>query len=256
MSAMNQTILKTPLPTSTTHIKTTITRYWDQRADVYDHEPAAYRHREVWATILHQALPATEPLNILDVGTGVGFNARLLVQHGHRVIGIDRSMSMLQQAQRHASGVQPSMRLVRGDAEDLPFGAAQFDAVVARNVLWTLPNPEQALAQWRAALRIGGRLVIADGQWNTPDARGLLRRWYERCTKLHSYGRSVLRYPLIYGRVKRALPLFAGVTAPMMASLLRQHGFDDIARWEDQFPDNPYTAAAHTGFFVMSATAV
>jgi nicotianamine synthase len=44
-------------------------------------------------------------------------------------------------------------------------------------------------------------------------------------------------------------PLFAGVTAPMMANLLRQHGFDDIARREDQFPDNPYTAAAHTGFF-------
>jgi SAM-dependent methyltransferase len=46
-----------------------------------------------------------------------------------------------------------------------PLADASVDAVLARHILWTLPDPQAALAGWARALRPGGRLVLVEGRW-------------------------------------------------------------------------------------------
>ena len=45
--------------------------------------------------------------------------------------------------------------------------AASFDVVLARHVLFALPEPEAVLARWIALLRPGGRLLLVEGFWHT-----------------------------------------------------------------------------------------
>ncbi len=52
-----------------------------------------------------------------------------------------------------------------GDAADLPFDSGTFDAVVMRNAVWCLHNPEGAYREACRVLRKGGVLLVTDGQW-------------------------------------------------------------------------------------------
>jgi SAM-dependent methyltransferase len=41
--------------------------------------------------------------------------------------------------------------------------------VLARHLLWTLPDPHRALLTWTRLLRPGGTLVLIEGRWDQPD---------------------------------------------------------------------------------------
>ena len=73
---------------------------------------------------------------------------------------------MLNEARRKTALTNVSVRFEQGDAENLPFTARVFDLVVCRHVLWTLPHPEAAVAEWVRVLRPGGRLVVLDSQFD------------------------------------------------------------------------------------------
>ena len=66
----------------------------------------------------------------------------------------------------------PGIEFVLGDAEEMPFGAGQFDAVLANFVLNHLPQPERAAAEFARVLRPGGR--IAFSIWDEDERN----RWY------------------------------------------------------------------------------
>jgi SAM-dependent methyltransferase len=59
-----------------------------------------------------------------------------------------------------------------GDAVVPDFAPASFDALTNRHLLWTLREPAAAMANWRALLRPGGRLVAVDGFWFTDSGDG------------------------------------------------------------------------------------
>lgn len=151
-------------------LQDTINDYWTERAPAYD----AYQQRperrdldvDVWARIWSAALPQA-PADVLDVGTGSGHVARLLSDLGHRVTGIDLSPGMLEIAAQHAASDARPPRFLAGDAvhPDLPPGS--FDAVVGRYVMWTLREPELAVASWLRLLRPGGVVAMADSTWFT-----------------------------------------------------------------------------------------
>nr|WP_189257424.1 methyltransferase domain-containing protein [Lentzea flava] len=44
---------------------------------------------------------------------------------------------------------------------------ASADVVLARHVLWALPEPAAALKAWVRLLRPAGRLVLVEGHWST-----------------------------------------------------------------------------------------
>lgn len=162
-------------------MKEKITRHWDDRAKAYDKNVRqviySKRERRMWQEILGGAL-GSSPLRVLDVGTGPGIVANLLSDLGHDVTGIDASVGMLKKALSNSAALHNEMQPVLGDGEALPFIDGSFDAVVNRYVLWTLPQPEKAIAEWQRVLRPGGRLVIVDGTWfDGNDHRPFRRLW-------------------------------------------------------------------------------
>lgn len=147
-------------------MKEKINNYWS--SDVEGYQKAVKRElgskKKEWQKIFDEVL-GQEKLQVLDVGTGPGVVSIILSGLGHKVTGLDFSREMLEKAKENISRHDRSVELVRGDAENLPFKDELFDAVVNRHVLFTLPNPAEAVGEWSRVLKPGGRIVIVDGDF-------------------------------------------------------------------------------------------
>jgi 2-polyprenyl-6-hydroxyphenyl methylase/3-demethylubiquinone-9 3-methyltransferase len=92
--------------------------------------------------------------DVLDVGCGGGFLSNHLGSLGHRVTGLDASRDALAIASRHDdTGL---VRYQQGDALQLPFGDASFDAVCAMDFLEHVENPERVIAEAARVLKPRG----------------------------------------------------------------------------------------------------
>ena len=146
-----------------------VARYWDEQAATFDDEPdhglADPAVREAWARLL---LPLVPPAaSVADLGSGTGSLAVLLGQAGHRVSGIDIAPRMVAAARAKAAATGVAAAFAVGDAASPPWPPGTFDVVVARHVLWALPEPDEALRRWTALLRPAGRLLLVEGRWST-----------------------------------------------------------------------------------------
>jgi ubiquinone/menaquinone biosynthesis C-methylase UbiE len=151
-----------------TTLSTNIAEYWDAAAPSFDQEPdhglGAPETRDAWAARLADWLPAV-PADVLDVGCGTGSLALLAARAGHRVTGVDCAPAMVVRARAKFAAVGLSGSFLVGDAAEPPTGDQEFDVVLARHLLWTLPDPGAALRSWAGRLRPGGRLVLVEGRW-------------------------------------------------------------------------------------------
>ena len=119
-----------------------------------------------------QILQAFEPQpgdRVLDIGTGPGFLAcdiGEVVGSSGWVCGIDISEPLLATAKIHCAH-QPWVEFRSADANKLPFPDGHFDVVVTTQVLEYLPDVNSALNEIYRVLRIGGRVVILDTDWDS-----------------------------------------------------------------------------------------
>ena len=139
---------------------------WDAEAERFDDEPdhglTGPEVRAAWRDLLLGVLPPA-PARIADLGCGTGTLTRLLVDQGYRVDGLDLSPAMVERARTKV----PEARIVVGDASAPALDRASYDVVLARHVLWALPEPDVAFARWLELLRAGGRVVLVEGRWET-----------------------------------------------------------------------------------------
>lgn len=149
-------------------VKTIIREHWNSRAAHFDESPnhaiASPAERTEWQRLFTASI-GQAPLDIVDVGTGTGEVALLLAGLGHHVTGVDLAEDMLAQARAKNDARGLAATFMTGDAEALPFPDASFDVVVNRHLLWTLPQPERALAEWSRVLVPGGKMVVIDGDF-------------------------------------------------------------------------------------------
>jgi SAM-dependent methyltransferase len=107
---------------------------------------------------------------VLDVAAGYGepgLTAARAVAPGGHVVCTDISGPMLAFGrERAAAEGLDNLRFVEGDAEELAFGEASFDAVLSRQGLQYLPDVAGVLARVRSFLRPRGRLAAA--VWGPP----------------------------------------------------------------------------------------
>jgi SAM-dependent methyltransferase len=82
---------------------------------------------------------------------------------GHRVRGYDLAEGQLERAREYASASTNPPLFGVGDAAAPPLQPASVDVIANRDVLWTLLTPADAFANWRTALRPGGRLLVFHG---------------------------------------------------------------------------------------------
>jgi ubiquinone/menaquinone biosynthesis C-methylase UbiE len=94
---------------------------------------------------------------VLDVGSGTGRNLPLYPP-GTAVVGLDPSLDALRRARRRA----PSIPLVAGSAEALPFRDGAFDTVVSGLVFCSVPDPVRGLREVRRVLAHGGQLRMLE----------------------------------------------------------------------------------------------
>lgn len=105
--------------------------------------------------------------SILDVGTGPGLVPRLLSPDAGLVAGCDDSDAMLRRARALAlAGVPSTPCFVRADALQLPFGSASFDAVLATNLLFVMPDLFGTAHELARVARWGGCVA-----WLNPSDR-------------------------------------------------------------------------------------
>lgn len=187
--------------------------FWNEASNVYDaapsHNPVRAAELAAWRAALVRHLPAA-PAKVLDVGAGTGSISLLAAELGFTVTSLDLAPQMLEKAREKAAERGLELQIVVGSATEPPAGP--FDAVVERHVLWTLPDPTEALAAWRAAVTpAGGRLVAYEGVWG---GEGHL---HEARSELIKAVRAMVGGPPDHGRyapeVTSELPLAQNMTA-------------------------------------------
>ncbi len=100
---------------------------------------------------------------VLDVGTGVGATALAFAERGARVVGLDLTPAMLENARAQAAerGLA-NLETRLGDAAELPFGDAAFDLVSCRVCAHHFGRARRAVAEMARVLRPGGQLLVVD----------------------------------------------------------------------------------------------
>jgi SAM-dependent methyltransferase len=143
---------------------------WDAAAATFDDEPDHGLRspvvRAAWSALLERLIPSTGS-RVADLGCGTGSLAVLLAEGGHRVTGLDAAPRMIDAAVAKAALARVEVDLRVGDAAIPALAPAAYDVVLARHVVWALPDPALALGAWVDLLAPGGRLVLVEGFWST-----------------------------------------------------------------------------------------
>jgi len=163
---MSQQPAQTAGPRSAEAFKAGDAASYDAVADQFEHYterfsvPMATRVVE-WAGLRNGA-------RVLDVGCGTGIVSRLAARRLARsgeVVGIDLSDGMLAKAARliENDGLNGRITLKKGDAEQLPFADAAFDAVLSLYALRHFPDPAKALQEMLRVGKPGSLAVVGIG---------------------------------------------------------------------------------------------
>jgi len=150
------------------HANDEIAGYWNDYADAYDAEPdhglGDPVTREAWRVLLERWLPA-RPSDVADLACGTGSLTALVAGLGHSVVGVDLAGNMVERARTKSVGLAGQVIIKQGDVSLPPIDSVSVDVILARHILWTLPDPQAALAAWRSLLRPGGRFLLVEGRW-------------------------------------------------------------------------------------------
>ena len=108
-------------------------------------------------------LDLSAPRIILEVGFGQGRTASVLLKSGHRVLGVDASPTMVNQATaRNRAACRDGRATFRhGDGITVPFPEDSADAAFTVHTVYFMADPTATFADIARVLRPGGTLVIA-----------------------------------------------------------------------------------------------
>ena len=145
-------------------------QYWDDAASTFDYEPDHGLSDpfvlEAWKSMLRIWLPSAHS-TVLDAGCGTGSLSVVLAALGHKVTGIDLSPAMINFAKAKATSKGLGVEFHIMDAAFPGLAPRQFNAVICRHLLWTLPEPDQVLLRWTELLKQKGRFILVEGYWGT-----------------------------------------------------------------------------------------
>src|SRR5262245_7012582 len=110
--------------------------------------------------VLGALLP--DALVVADVGCGTGYLARALGRHVARVICVDTSPAMIEQARQNLADVPATVEFRTGAMEALPLRDGEVDAACAHMVLHHLQQARTGLAEMARVVKPGGAVVCVE----------------------------------------------------------------------------------------------
>ena len=149
----------------------------------------------------------------LDVGCGTGALAEAVAERcaPRRLVGIDPSAGFLEYGRRRL-GDRAELRAA--DAQDLPFGGAEFDRVVSGLVLNFVPDQTRAAAEIARVLRAGGEAALY--VWDYAGKMEMMRRFWDAAVALDAKAHGLdeaARFPICRPEPLQALFAQAGFSA-------------------------------------------
>ena len=132
-----------------------------------------------WRRALVRAVTAAPGDRLLDVATGTGLVAKAMIaRYGCTVVGLDQSEQMLARAtERRLDDPAFAARFepVRGEAEQLPFGDAEFDALTFTYLLRYVDDPAAVMRELARVVKPGGPIGMVE--FGVPSRRVLRAGW-------------------------------------------------------------------------------
>ena len=98
---------------------------------------------------------------VLDVATGRGRTAALLVEHGCKVITCDYDPMILAEV-AESFGTDSDIEYMTADARKLPFADGEFDYVVSTNTLHEISPPDTVVRELARVCSPNGVLALCD----------------------------------------------------------------------------------------------
>jgi ubiquinone/menaquinone biosynthesis C-methylase UbiE len=222
-------------------LKDEIRDYWSMRAQSFDlspgHEVFGDDEREAWHALIERHLGAGAGRHALDLASGTGVISRLLCERGFIVTGLDFSELMLERAKAKAKAGGLAAKYLMGDAENTLLPDDSYDAIMTRHLVWTLPDPASAFADWFRVLQPGGRILIVDVDMTARSLRSKLMRRVAAFLRRYAppgtaHGVDRERHNRIIAQVHFS----GGARAEDVAALLRDAGFERIVIDRDFAP--------------------
>jgi SAM-dependent methyltransferase len=146
-------------------------------APTIDYGAITKRQQATWASGDYSAVAARIPVisellcdaadlragdRVLDVAGGSGNTALAAARSGARVVSLDYVPSLLERARVRARAEGLEVETVEGDAQDLPFADASFDAVVSVLGAMFAPDHKRTAAEILRVCRPGGTIALAN----------------------------------------------------------------------------------------------
>jgi demethylmenaquinone methyltransferase / 2-methoxy-6-polyprenyl-1,4-benzoquinol methylase len=131
-----------------------------------------------WRAGMVAAVDPRPGQRVLDVATGTGLVAFALAERGCRVVGLDQSEQMLAGARQKLAGraeLSGRVSFVLGQAEQLPFGDGEFDALTFTYLLRYVDDVAATMAELARVVRPGGRIGMVE--FGVPGRPGLRALW-------------------------------------------------------------------------------
>lgn len=197
-----------------------------QRAVWASGDFAATSERTIWDVgariVRHLGIRRGE--DVLDVACGSGNAALRAAKAGANVIGVDITPELFVRAQELAEQEGVWLELIEGDAENLPFEGASFDAVVSTFGHMFAPRHRVAATEIARVLRPGGRCGLV--AW-TPE--GEFGRLFKILAEYTPPPPDIAEPPLLWGDEQHARAMFedTGVELQFKRETVRPPDFDN-----------------------------
>lgn len=135
-----------------------VTDVYDERSSKHDN---SQWHRATALKLINDMPPKSGDF-VLDIGTGTGtiaYHAASLVGPNGRVVGVDLSAGMLNQAKAKLAGSGlNNLEFVLADAEQVSFPDNSFDRIYCASAFFCILDPLLTLRRWHGFLKPDGIL--------------------------------------------------------------------------------------------------
>ncbi len=180
-----------------------------------------------WRRRMVGELAAGPEDRVLDVASGTGMVAAALVRAGAReVVALDQSEAMLQRARSRVSTdprLAGRVKVVTGQAEELPFADGEFDALTFTYLLRYVDDPAATLRELARVVKPGGAVASLD--FYVPPRLPVRLAWRLYCR---------LGLPLLGRAVSREWHAAGSFLGPNIEQFYRRHALQNvIAMWQD-----------------------